>query len=361
MTEMEIWNKIVSLYKENFGNEEYQLQTLWENIFKEYLNYSSLNKEIETKRTIHLGSSDRVIPDIILRKDNRDVIVVELKKSNISFVEKYKLQLFSYLKQIKVNIGVIISNKIYLFLYDYLKEDTKQKCVEIDFIENSLVGEKFVNLLTKNNLNLELIKKFILNNEKIKDEIIEIKKTINETYLKNILKNYLLNNGYNDVSVDDYLTEVEITIKEKNLQNYTSIGLIKEINDIKPISSFGKSNSYNLDKNEAIRICQKNNVPISNYITFANLSNINGKYPANVNLSYLNYEWTILLNDGFHKKLHILTIPANTFNQNDFYIRKDKNLIVLGIDNDFVDYHPQQNIINRLFEYKAKTLEYEDK
>lgn len=355
--EMKVWNKIVSLYKESYGYEEYYLQSLWEDIFKEFLNYSSLNKEIETKRTIHLGSSDRIIPDIILRKDNRDVVVVELKKNNIPVLEKYKLQLFSYLKQIKVKIGLIISNKIYLFLYDYHNEDTKQKCVEIDFVENNAMGEKFVCLMTKNNLNYDLIEEFILNNQIIKDEIIEIKKIITGSYLKNILNDYLLNNGYKDVSINDYLSSVEITIKEKNLQNNTATDSNKHINGIKPISI--RTSSYNLDRNEAIRICQKNNVPISNCITFANLSNINGKYPANINLKYLNYDWTLILNDGYNKKLHILKIPARTFTSDDFYIRKDKNLIVLGIDKNFEDSHPQQNINHRFFEYKIQTLDYE--
>ena len=66
----------------------------------------------------------------------------------------------------------------------------------------------------------------------------------------------------------------------------------------------------------------------------------------------------IILNDGFNRKLHVFNIPAKTFTYKQFYIRQDKNLIVLGINNNFVDSHPQQNIINRLFEYKIQTIDY---
>ena len=93
---------------------------------------------------------------------------------------------------------------------------------------------------------------------------------------------------------------------------------------------------------------------------FASLESEFGKYRANPNLKYLKHNWTILLNDGFNKKIHILEIPANTFTQKDFYIRHDRNRIVLHIDKNFEDCHPQQGITNRFFEYKVQTIDYTD-
>ena len=116
--------------------------------------------------------------------------------------------------------------------------------------------------------------------------------------------------------------------------------------------------AYNLDKNKALMIMQNNNILPTNCITFANLNTPNGKYPANVNLRYLNYDWTIILNDGYNKKIHVFKIPANTFDSNNFSVRSDKNLIVLSIDTSFVDIHRQQGIENRLFEYKVNTIDY---
>ena len=56
MNYKEIWNKIVDLFQANKNAEEFKLQNLWEVIFKEFFNYSSLNNEIDTHRSIHLGS-----------------------------------------------------------------------------------------------------------------------------------------------------------------------------------------------------------------------------------------------------------------------------------------------------------------
>lgn len=302
-----------------------------------------------------MGSSDRLIPDIILKKDAKDFVVVELKKESLNSCDNFRHQLFSYLKQLKVSIGILITNKIELFIYDYLKEDDKQQSVEIEFANNNALGEQFVNLFEKQNLGMDNIKGFVNHNCKIKDDFNEISGITNENFVKDILLNYFTTNGYNENAIENYLSNIKIEIKPILNNDYSTPIQKNEFHQYhKPVMK----NNYNLDKNEAIRICQKNNIQLSRRcITFANL-NINGKYPANVRLDYLNYEWTILLNDGFHKKLHILKIPPNTFVQNDFYIRQDKNLIVLGIDKDFVDYHPQQKICNRLFQYKTNTIDY---
>lgn len=362
----EIWNKIVSLYNDNYNEEEYKLQDLWMKIFEQYFHYNSLDDEIISKKTIHLGSTDRIIPDIVLSKDKKDFAIIELKKSCLPYDEKYKEQLFSYLKQLKVTIGILITNKIELFLYDYEKSDNEQKSIEIDFIKDNNLGEKLIELLDKNKLDIEQIRDFAESNSKIKEDLLKIKELTNEDFVKDILLDYYKKNGFNELSVDNYINSIHINIKYKKDDNKE----IKQTANIRTVtvSSYGKTNidnvknfsSFSLDRNEAIRLCYNHNIDLSGFITFANLSSSNGKYPANVKLSCLYSDWIILLNDSYRKKLHILKIPANTFTQNDFYIRTDKNLIVLGIDNNFVDSHPQQNKLNRFFEYKIATIDYSE-
>ena len=42
----QIWNNIINLFNEYKDAEEFKIQTLWENIFKEYLNYKKLEDDI---------------------------------------------------------------------------------------------------------------------------------------------------------------------------------------------------------------------------------------------------------------------------------------------------------------------------
>lgn len=356
MSNIETWNKIVDIYEVNKRAEEFKLQDLWTTIFKELFNYSSLNNEIDTHRVIHLGSYDRIIPDIILRKNNEDVAIVELKR-NVPLTNNYKNQLLSYLKQLKLNIGILICNKIYLLLYDYTKKDSEQKEFEIDIVKNNLSGEKFVEIFNKFNFELNLVKDFIENNLKIKDDLIQLKNITTEEFIKELLVNYFKEGGFNKLAIDNFIKSIHIDIGPKKEEIAESVKYMQREN-VKPYNNISVSKSYNLDKNKAIRICQQNNIKITRCVTFSNLSNSNGKYPANVSLSYLENDWMIILNDGFNRKLHVFNIPAKTFTYKQFYIRQDKNLIVLGIDNNFVDFHPQQNIINRLFEYKIQTIDY---
>ena len=225
MENIDIWNKIVSLYNENYTKEEYVLQKLWEKIFEQYFHYNSLENEIDTQRKIYLGSTERVIPDIILKKEGKDFVIVELKKSNINFNEKHEGQLFSYLKQLKTSIGILITNKINLYLYDYTKEDYEQQCVEINFTKDNGLGEKFVELFNKNNLDSKTIRDFVESNYKIKDDLLKIKSITTESFMKEILTDYYKKSGFSDFAIDEFVKSVNISIKSLKEENNHSVSV----------------------------------------------------------------------------------------------------------------------------------------
>lgn len=352
----EIWNKICKLHNDNYAKPEYVIQRLWEDIFKQYLQYNSLENEITTKLMVHLGSSDRLIPDIILRKHNKDLVVVELKRGDFESNGRFRQQLFSYLKQLKVSVGILITNKIEVFAYDYAKDDMEQKSVAIEFTLDNPMGEEFVTLFNKSALELQAISNFVENRYKMKEDLAKIKVLTDEGLVKKLLLAHFKNQHFEESAIYEFLNGVTINIVEKQKT-------ITPIVPKTPLSGRQKLLATPIEKgfskNDAVILCQNNGVALSRCVTFANLSGINGKYPANVNLSYLADEWTILLNDSFRKKLHILKIPANTFTSKDFTIRRDKNLIVLHIEHQsFVDSHPQERVYNELSQYKVKTIDY---
>ena len=358
MNNIENWNRICELHKDYRFKEEYEIQRLWEKIFEQYFHYNSLDNEIASHGSLQIGSRDKVIPDILLRKNNNNLVIIELKRGNAVSSESYKNQLFSYLKQFKLSLGILITSKIEVFVYDYSQDDNNQKSIEIEFTKDNSLGEQFMSLFDKVNLDFDKIKEFVDANSKVKGDKEKIENLTDEKLIKDVLSTYYKEQGFNEISITDFLKSINISIIKR--EEVVPIPLPVK-NKIQTGGGFNKNNSDTAkkdNKNNAIRLCQKYNLPISNYITYASLSGINGKYPANVNLSYLDNEWTILLDDKFHKKLHVLKVPANTFSYNDFYIRADRNLLVLAIDNSFVDSHPQNNIQNRFFEYKIQTIDY---
>lgn len=355
MSNIEIWNKIVNHFNQSYSLEENKLQKLWENIFSQYFKYNPLDNEIETQRSSHIGSTDRIMPDIILKKDNVDFAIIELKKNTIPYNNNYKLQLFSYLKQFKVSIGILICKKIYLYYYNYNSDDSNQQFIEIEFQQDNPLGEQFIKLFCKENLDIGLIKEFINNNIKAKDNLIKLKQLTTEEKIKEILLDYYQKDFDLDL-IEKFLNEMQISIKHKS--EYTTK---QPTSPGQQITIRQSQTEYKLSPCDAIRLCHKYNVPICNYYNFANIQsdNYNAKYPLNTKKEAPEADWSLLLNDGFNKQLHILHIPANTFSYNDF-ANRGSGQIVLQIDRDFIDSHPQSNIYNKLFNYKIKTIDYSE-
>ena len=77
-----------------------------------------------------------------------------------------------------------------------------------------------------------------------------------------------------------------------------------------------------MNKETAIKMFNKQGFDISNYCTFASINNTGACYWANPSYDVLKNDWTFILNDQHKKVLTLLHIPANTFNNNDFIVKK---------------------------------------
>lgn len=185
------WNLIVSNIQKKLMAKESEVQDLWEKIFADaiFFGYSKLSGEIDCQRNIHIGSYERTIPDIIIKNiiNNKDLFIVELKQHNLPFNQTYKEQLFSYMRLLRVNVGILICNKIYLYVLDY---DDNETSMEITFTKDNPNGSKFIELFSKNNYSENTIKKFIDKNQELKFHIQEIRKDIQNISILDLIKQY---------------------------------------------------------------------------------------------------------------------------------------------------------------------------
>ena len=95
MQSTESWNKIVSQYNKIRNNKEEVVQASWEFIFSTLYNYTA--SDIDSQRPGQMGSTPKY-PDIIIKDENEDLFVVELKQHTL---HKGQEQLISYLKEQK--------------------------------------------------------------------------------------------------------------------------------------------------------------------------------------------------------------------------------------------------------------------
>lgn len=163
MTTQQSWNYIVQQYNKNRTALESSVQSDWENYFadSELFGYSRIQGDVDSHRKLHIGSSDREIPDIILRKNNKDLFIVELKQYSLSKNADFEKQLLNYMAHtdLRLSVGVLICNKIYLYFYN-VAENSKIS-LEIPFLQDNPEGIKFVELFSKENFDVEKIKQFI--------------------------------------------------------------------------------------------------------------------------------------------------------------------------------------------------------
>lgn len=160
MIAKEKWNVLVKEFNAYKSAKEDVVQRLWENIFSEVFGYSRLKGEIVSHRSMQIGSTNRVVPDIIITDKDlcKDIFLIELKQPLYVFEQKYKWQLFSYMKLFDVNVGVVICNEIRLFVFDASESEISMR---IPFEYDNENGCKFVELFTRGNFDEENIRQFI--------------------------------------------------------------------------------------------------------------------------------------------------------------------------------------------------------
>lgn len=205
------WEFIVEQYSKLFNEQEEKVQKEWEGYCVEFLGFSKLCGEIDSQRSIRIGSSERVIPDIILRKDDSDIFDIELKQYNLSFAEAFELQLISYLNQLHLSVGLIVCSKIYLYSYDYTNNNFVR--MVIPFEKDNKDGIKLIELLNRDNFNTEEIKKFILSKDRRDKNIIEIKEKIDKQLMFDLVKEHF-RQYYSEDEIDDALKKVEINVSD---------------------------------------------------------------------------------------------------------------------------------------------------
>ena len=212
MTYKEIWNIIVKQYNKLSDMPEQQIQKEWEEYFKQFLGYNSFLGEIDSQKSIIIGSSKSVIPDIILKRDGQELFDVELKQYSLSFTTIMEEQLKSYLKQLHISIGILVCQKIYVYSYDFMCNTTQK--IEIDFIEDNPDGIMLVELFKKENFSESSVKDFIASKNRFRENVEKIKKEITTENILEMVKLYFGDSYYTD-EIDSALNDFLITVNPK--------------------------------------------------------------------------------------------------------------------------------------------------
>ncbi|MCL1880781.1 MAG: type I restriction enzyme HsdR N-terminal domain-containing protein [Oscillospiraceae bacterium] len=214
MNTTERWNKIVEHFNKHFNDKEEVIQNLWENIFIEFFGYSMFGEEIERHRNIRIGSTERVITDIIIKDGDSDLFIVELKQHNLSRSSAMELQLMSYLKQLRLDTGILVCNKIYVYDYDYSKGDDEQDYAVIEFKADNPNGVQFIEMFSKGAFKKSAVEEFIRSQNKSLEKIACIKNELTSELVIDLLKTHFADK-YGATEFDKVIEHFNITITPK--------------------------------------------------------------------------------------------------------------------------------------------------
>lgn len=125
------------------------------------LGWAKYNGEINHKLVVPIGNHNFIQPDITIGKQPDWKFVIEVKKPNHKQQTKDVEQLTSYMRQLKVNVGLYFGEYIEIF---YDTPNTKEKAksaYKVEFkLDNNKRGEIFVDLFKKENFTKESLSIF---------------------------------------------------------------------------------------------------------------------------------------------------------------------------------------------------------
>tara|TARA_R110002073_G_scaffold303274_1_gene471575 strand:+ start:113 stop:1111 length:999 start_codon:yes stop_codon:yes gene_type:complete len=223
----EKWNEICFLLSDNIRNDISE-SDFEQNVIHalRVLDWKEYSRDIEIRPSFQIGAANKITPDFVIKSsDNRKLFVIEIKQPSIPLNSRFQQQLFSYMRQLKLEYGILIGQGIQIFYDgDLAKQEDPILLETIKFTKDNEKGLKFVELFTKETFDQESLKSFTLNGLKKINRREEhkylTKKILSESFQEKITglikQNFL--NEYDGELIESVLKELEIEIKQKNTE-----------------------------------------------------------------------------------------------------------------------------------------------
>lgn len=226
---MATWANICQLVKYADCSSEINYQTsIKEMVLEVGLGWHA--DQISEQQSLTLGSTSRLVPDIILKKDDANFFIIEMKEATHLKMEKDISQLVSYMKQLETPVGIYIGNEIEVY-YKYLGDGSLPLCVlSLSFNSDDPKGEDFVRLFSEKTFSIESLKEYA---ETVKEKAefeSKVKTVLDEmtapdyesTTLRDVILNHYTLKGVEQDVTSEALSRLSIRIEhrvERTLSN----------------------------------------------------------------------------------------------------------------------------------------------
>ena len=163
----------------------------------QHLGWAKFKGEICHKPNIHIGNNNRIEPDILIKRDDEDEFVIEVKRPSHKQSKKDVDQLLSYMRLLKLSVGIYMGEHIEIF-YDMPSSKEAISIMKVPLEIDNKLGARFIDKFLKDNFSRDTIVDFC--EERIQEiqrqnSLNEIKESLiadAQTQITESLKPYLM-------------------------------------------------------------------------------------------------------------------------------------------------------------------------
>lgn len=188
------------------------------------LGWAKWKGEICHKPNVPIGNSKYIQPDILIKNGDEAMFVIEVKRPVHSQTERERVQLESYMRQQKIEVGVYVGEHIEVF-YDRPKSKDAVSVLRIPLEMNNKLGAKFVEKFSKEYFTKDAIIEFC--EERIQEmqrqaSLNKIKESLiadAQVQITESLKPYLLDKygtAFSEEEITRMLTQVKFSVSNSD-------------------------------------------------------------------------------------------------------------------------------------------------
>ncbi len=213
------WNDIYQdfLNNKNMKCSEREFQNCIFSVFRYYLRWQN---SIVAEECIPIGAANTIRPDFVLYKDDVPQVVIESKEPNHIQTDRNKEQLFSYMRQKKVDFGLYIGEVIQLYYDEPTDAEMPQLMFTLQYNKENQYGSVFVDLFNFVDFDKNRLADYCTNRikeiQKEKQLEIDIQQLTSDEGAKlceALLKSHYISKGYSEADVEMLMDDIEITLK----------------------------------------------------------------------------------------------------------------------------------------------------
>lgn len=158
---MASWSKICDIL-EKYANRKNEM-TYQKSIIDLLLemNLGWHKNQIEEQLSMQLGSTERLIPDVVITKDSRNKFVMEVKEPSHIRTQKNIDQLVSYMKQLETPVGLYVGKELEVYFKNIGDGSDPKLIMSLEFKQEDEYGEDFITLFSESEFTIDKVISYI--------------------------------------------------------------------------------------------------------------------------------------------------------------------------------------------------------